>query len=82
MKVAISFALVGEIVGEFVAGGDGLGFIVLVAQGQFDTKRVFAAIVLLGLMGTALFYAIDAIERIMLPWHVSQRGDNRTSPQP
>jgi NitT/TauT family transport system permease protein len=80
MKVAISFALVGEIVGEFVAGGDGLGFIVLVAQGQFDTKRVFAAIVLLGVMGTALFYALDALERFMLPWHVSQRGANRTEP--
>jgi NitT/TauT family transport system permease protein len=47
---------------------------VLVAQGQFDTTRVFVSLVLLGLMGTALFYIIDFAERLMLPWHVSQRG--------
>ncbi|CAM9924243.1 unnamed protein product, partial [Chrysoparadoxa australica] len=70
----ISFALVGAIVGEFVAGGNGLGFLVLVAQGQFDTTRVFVSLVLLGLMGTILFYAVDFLERLMLPWHVSQRG--------
>ncbi len=75
MKVAISFALVGAIVGEFVAGGNGLGFLILVAQGQFDTTRVFVSLVLLGLMGTVLFYGIDFLERLMLPWHVSQRSD-------
>ena len=39
MKVAISFALVGAIVGEFVAGSRGIGFQILVAQGQFDTVQ-------------------------------------------
>ncbi len=73
MKVAISFALVGAIVGEFVAGGKGLGFLVLTAQGQFDTTRVFVSLVLLGLMGTVLFYIVDIAERLALPWHVSQR---------
>lgn len=76
MKVGISFALVGAIVGEFVAGGQGLGFLVLTAQGQFDTTRVFVSLVLLGLMGTILFYAVDALERIALPWHTSQRQPN------
>lgn len=73
MKVAISFALVGAIVGEFVGGSAGLGYVILVAQGQFDTVRVFAALVVLGVIGTLLFYAIEAAERIALPWHVSQR---------
>jgi NitT/TauT family transport system permease protein len=73
MKVGISFALVGAIVGEFVAGGRGLGFLVLTAQGQFDTTRVFVSLVLLGVMGTILFYAVDVLERIALPWHTSQR---------
>jgi len=78
MKVSISFALVGAIVGEFVAGGNGLGFLVLVAQGQFDTTRVFVSLVLLGLMGTVLFYLVDYAERLMLPWHVSHRGNARS----
>jgi len=73
MKVAVSFALVGAIVGEFVAGGHGLGFQILVAQGQFDTPRVFVSLLLLGIMGTVLFYGVDFAERVCLPWHVSQR---------
>nr|WP_302474440.1 ABC transporter permease [Roseococcus sp. MDT2-1-1] len=77
MKVAISFALVGAIVGEFVGGSAGLGHVILVAQGQFDTVRVFAALAVLGVMGTTLFYVVEAAERIMLPWHVSQRVDGR-----
>lgn len=74
MKVAISFSLVGTIVGEFVAGETGLGHVILVSQGLFDTPRVFAAIVVLGMLGTVLFYAVDLAERMALPWHVSQRG--------
>jgi NitT/TauT family transport system permease protein len=74
MKVAISFALVGAIVGEFVAGSMGLGFQILVAQGQFDTVRVFVSLLLLGVAGTILFFLVDYAERLMLPWHVSQRS--------
>jgi len=74
MKVAVSFALVGAIVGEFVASDRGLGFVILVAQGQFDTPRVFAALVVLGVMGTVLFYLVDFVERLALPWHVSHRA--------
>jgi NitT/TauT family transport system permease protein len=73
MKVAISFALVGAIVGEFVAGSRGLGFQILVAQGQFDTVRVFVSLLLLGIVGTVLFFIVDYAERLLLPWHVSQR---------
>src|SRR3546814_19474507 len=47
MKVGVSFALVGTIVGEFVAGGSGLGHVILVAQGSFDTPTVFVALALL-----------------------------------
>ena len=79
MKVAISFALVGAIVGEFVAGSMGLGFQILVAQGQFDTTRVFVSLVLLGVAGTILFFLIDYAERLVLPWHVSQRTRHGSS---
>lgn len=73
MKVAISFALVGALVGEFVAGSYGIGFQILVAQGQFDTVRVFVSLLLLGIVGTILFFLVDYAERLLLPWHVSQR---------
>ena len=76
MKVAVSFALVGAIVGEFVGGSAGLGYVILMAQGQFDTPRVFVALVLLGIMGTVLFFLVAALERAIIPWHVSQRASH------
>jgi len=73
MKVGIAFALVGAIVGEFVAGESGLGAVIMQAQGAFDTAQAFAAITILGVMGTALFYAVEVTERFVVPWHTSQR---------
>ena len=81
MKVAISLALVGAIAGEFVASQAGLGYVILSAQGAFQTTRVFAAIVLLGILGTILFYIVDLVERIACPWHVSHRARHRGQPQ-
>ncbi len=68
MKVAISLALVGAIVGEFVASQRGLGYVILSAQGTFDTPRVFAAIIVLVVMGIALFGALAWLERAATPW--------------
>ena len=80
MKVAISLALVGTIAGEFVASQAGLGYVILSAQGTFQTTRVFAAIVLLGILGTILFFIVDVIERMVCPWHVSHRARHRGEP--
>jgi NitT/TauT family transport system permease protein len=74
MKVGISLALVGTIVGEFVAAQRGLGYVIMSAQGAFDTTRVFAALLILAVVGTVLFYALEALERAALPWHVSRRA--------
>jgi NitT/TauT family transport system permease protein len=74
MKVAIGLSLVGVLVGEFVSAQRGLGFMILAAQGAFDMPRVFAAILILSLMGTLFFRAIEFIEGRIIPWHVSQRG--------
>jgi NitT/TauT family transport system permease protein len=72
-KVAISLALIGAIVGEFVASQRGLGYVILSAQGTFDTPRVFAAIIMLVIMGIALFGALAWLERVATPWR--RRGD-------
>lgn len=68
LKIAMSLALVGAIVGEFVSSQAGLGYVVLTSQGNFDTPRVFAALTILSILGVVLIGAIDVIERIALPW--------------
>lgn len=68
MKVAISLALVGAVVGEFVSAQRGLGYVIMSAQGSFDTARVFAALFLLALIGMLLYGAIALLERWLTPW--------------
>jgi NitT/TauT family transport system permease protein len=70
MKVAIALSLVGAIVGEFVASQRGLGYVILSAQGTFDTARVFAAVLLLAMMGVVLYGALAWAERKATPWRV------------
>ena len=74
LKVAMSLALVGAIVGEFVSSQRGLGYVIMSAQGMFDTPRVFAAICILAVVGVALIEAVALAERIAMPWHHSTQA--------
>jgi NitT/TauT family transport system permease protein len=74
MKVSVTLALIGAIVGEFVGSNQGLGFVILQAQGTYQTPLVFAAIAVLSILGVILFNLIDLAEHMALPWHVSNRG--------
>jgi NitT/TauT family transport system permease protein len=74
LKVAMSLALVGTIVGEFVSSQQGLGFVILTAQGSFDTPRVFVAILILSVLGVVLIGILNMAERLALPWHVTSTG--------
>ena len=76
MKVAISLALIGAIVGEFVAAKRGLGYMILLAQGQFDVVRMFAAMVILSVSGLLLFYLVGQAEHFMVPWRVARRRNS------
>jgi NitT/TauT family transport system permease protein len=71
LKVAMSLALVGAIVGEFVSSQTGLGQVILSAQGTFDTARVFAALAILAVLGLALIGAVDLAEHWAMPWRRS-----------
>jgi NitT/TauT family transport system permease protein len=43
--------------------------------GTFDLPTMFAALVILALLGVLLFWVVDRIERLVVPWHVSQRDE-------
>lgn len=73
LKVASTLAVVGAVVGEFVAADRGLGYQLIVANGVMDVQLSFSLLLLLSVLGVVLYAAIDLLERAMLPWHVSQR---------
>lgn len=65
MKIAMTFAIIGVIVGEFITAQRGLGYIILFAAGQAETPLVFAALVVLCLVGLALFGMVAIAERFV-----------------
>ena len=73
LKVASTLAVIGAIVGEFVSSDKGLGYLVLVANGNLDTRLVFACVLVLTLLGLVFFFLIEALEIVFVRWHVSSR---------
>ena len=73
LKISITFAVVGAVVGEFVGGQGGLGYLLLIANGNMDTALLFAGIVALTLLGVVMFLAIGVLERLVLPPHAVER---------
>jgi NitT/TauT family transport system permease protein len=76
LKVAIAFATVGAVVGEWVGAESGLGYLLLWANANLDTPLLFAVLVALMVIGLVLYYAVEFAERFAIPWHISVRGDD------
>jgi NitT/TauT family transport system permease protein len=74
LKISITFAVVGAVVGEFVGGQGGLGYLLLIANGNMDTALLFAGIVALTLLGIVLFALIGLLGRLVLPPHAVERA--------
>lgn len=72
LKLAITLATIGAVVGEFLAGQTGLGYLTNFAAGQLDTELAFASIVMLSVLGVVLFYAVVAIEHFLVRWRPSE----------
>ena len=69
LKVGMGQAVVGAVVGEFIAAEQGLGYLQLIAQVQLDTALLFAAVVVLSLLGVLMFNIVAWAERLALPWN-------------
>jgi NitT/TauT family transport system permease protein len=75
MKVAITLAVVGAIVGEFIGANDGLGYILIFANGTLDTTLIFAALTLISVLAIVFYMAVSFLEDRCISWHVSKRRD-------
>jgi len=67
-KVAVTLAVIGAVIGEFVGSVGGLGNLLLTANSQLDSPLAWAALVWLSALGILLFMAVVAAERIVMPW--------------
>ena len=73
LKVGAALSATAAVVAEFVASDKGLGYLLLQYNGNLDTPMVFATIVLLALIGLVVYYAVEIVERLAIPWHVSKQ---------
>jgi NitT/TauT family transport system permease protein len=67
-KVAITLAVIGAVIGEFIGSNQGLGNMLLVANAQVNTPLAFAALVALAILGIVLYGAVVLIEMALKPW--------------
>jgi NitT/TauT family transport system permease protein len=68
LKVAITFSVIGAIVGEFAGASAGLGYVIQFASTQLETPLVFAALVVVSVVGLVFYYLVEFAERVLVPW--------------
>jgi len=73
LKGAAVNATVGATIAEMLGGDAGLGYYIVIAQGDARSDIAFANIFVLAALGLAIFGAVILAERWLIPWHVSQR---------
>jgi NitT/TauT family transport system permease protein len=67
-KVAITLAVIGAVIGEFIGSSEGLGFLLLSATSQLNTPLAFGALFALAALGILVYLLVELAERLMAPW--------------
>lgn len=76
-KVAVTLAVIGAVIGEFVGSVGGLGNLLLTANSQLDSALAWAALVWLSILGILLFAAVALAQRLLMPWADAGHGWDR-----
>ena len=68
LKIGSGLALIGAVIGEFVASRSGLGHMILYASGTLDTPTLYLGIITLAVFAAALSFAVDALGPVLVRW--------------
>jgi len=68
LELAVTNAMIGAIVAEFVGAQQGLGVLILQAQGRMETPAVFALLIILSALGILLNLAVRVLRRVVITW--------------
>ena len=74
LRVAATVSVIGAVFGEWAGADEGLGRLVLLANQQLETPRLYAGVVVLALMAVALFLLAALAERVAVPWRREERA--------
>ncbi len=68
VRTGLALATTGAVVGEFVAGREGLGALINIARGLFDTPLIFVALLTLAAITLGLYSSATLLERLLVRW--------------
>ena len=68
IKLGLGLALILVVIAEIVASRAGLGFLIWNAWQIFDVEKLYTGLIVIGILGYATSEAIDAVERVVVPW--------------
>lgn len=74
LRIGATLAVIGAVVGEFVGADRGLGFLINIGRGQYDTALVFVAVFTLIFMALALYGFVALLESRLLSWQQRKDG--------
>jgi len=81
LRIGATLSVIGAVVGEFVGADRGLGFLINIGRGQYDTALVFVAVFTLVAMALLLYGAVILLERKLLAWQHRPRKNTLTLEQ-
>lgn len=73
LRIAVPYAIIGAVFGEYVGAVDGLGIWMQVSQNAFRTDLVFGAILIVTVLSVVCFVLVGVAERLLIPWHRARR---------
>ena len=74
VKIAVTLAVIGVVIGEFVGGSDGLGSLLMVANSQINSPLAWGALLFLSILGILLYLMVVIAERVFMPWQKISTG--------
>lgn len=73
LRLAVTYSVIGAVIGEWVGSSKGLGFLMIQDKAQFEIPRLFAEIAVLSAMGISLFLLVTLVQRLTAPWTLRER---------
>jgi NitT/TauT family transport system permease protein len=74
LKIAITLSFVGTVIAEIIAGNNGIGNVMLIASSNFNVPLVFAALIVVGVMGVGMYAIFALLETRFTGWSVRGGG--------
>ena len=79
LKIAAAYAVIGAVIGEWVAAKEGLGIFIIRSQASFRLDQIFVALAVIALLSMALFASVHLLARLASPWNYvnESKGDSQ-----